>query len=379
MHPRHAGDGQPVSVEVQRPRGFGTRWLGLGIALALGGAITLATASASASAKTVNAELSFSGIATTANLLGGSEIGVHPGDTVNFVPSTIPTAGLTNIPGVGTALDSLLRSILGSATGYQITMHLPSTFPGGARNVTLGACSKQKNLAVTFPNKGDFTFTWSAVAISPLCLLPTNIGSLAGNQLKSAGIALNASNQWVADIHVATNAVAGGIGIQLPGVSIAPSLPILGQLPTIGLPGLNLGNQSGGSGGGNGGGGGGSSTANGPGAGGGFTAPVMPVPAMVVPYPNVGAVAGSGSLGGGFSTLPNTAATPTAVSSPTGGTSSAPVVAGPAPRGTHPAPVASATKITTGQIPLLLAILAIAALTLVTGTYARLFMMRRPG
>jgi len=41
--------------------------------------------------------------------------------------------------------------------------------------------------------------------------------------------------------------------------------------------------------------------------------------------------------------------------------------------------VPSAHKLTTGQLPVLLAILAIFALALVTGTYARLYMMKHPG
>jgi len=377
MRESHPDEGRQADVDESRPRGLGLRWLSAGIALAVAGAITLATASASAGTKTVTAELSLSGIATSANILGGAQIGVHPGDSVNFVPSTIPTAGLANIPGLGSALDSLLQTILGKTTGYQITLHLPANFPGGARNVTLGACSKQKNLLVAFPTKGDYTFTWSAVAISPLCLLPTNIGSLAGNQLKNAGVALNATNQWVANIHVATDAVAGGISIQLPGVSIAPSLPGLGQLPTVGLPGLNLPTipvtlPSGG-----GGGAGGGQSSSGGGLG-GYTPPAVPIPAKVVPFPNVGVGAGEGSLGGGFDTLPTTAdggSQPTTTNSGGAKPSSAPSKKAP----THEAAVPSAHKLTTGQLPVLLAILAIFALALVTGTYARLYMMKHPG
>src|SRR4051812_37036729 len=365
MRESHPDEGRPTGVDGVRPHGFGFRWLAGGIALAIAGAITLATASASAGTKTVNAELSLSGIATSANILGGAQIGVHPGDSVNFVPSTIPTAGLGAIPGLGAALDTLLQTILGKTTGYQITLHLPANFPGGARNVTLGACSKQKNLLVTFPTKGDYTFTWSAVAISPLCLLPANIGSLAGNQLKNAGVALNATNQWVANIHVATDAVAGGIAIQLPGVSIAPSLPVLGQLPGIGLPGIGQPKTQNPTGGGPANG----STSPGSGGLGGYTPPAIPIPAKVVPFPNVGVGAGEGSLGGGFGTLPDTNA---------GGSQPTPTTTGK----THPssapskkapnrvAAVTTAHKLTTGQLPVLLAILAIVAFALVTGTYA---------
>lgn len=371
MRGRRSGDDRPVG----RPAGL--RWLGFAIALTIAGAVTLATTTASASPQTVNAELSLSGIATQANILGGAQIGVHPGDTVNFVPSTIPTAGLTNIPTLGTALDSLLQSILGKGTGYQITMHLPATFPGGKRDVTLGACSPTKNLAVTFPTKGDYTFTWSAVAISPLCLLPADIGSLAGNQLKNAGIALNATNQWVANIHVAVNANPGGISIQLPGVSLAPSLPVVGQLPTIGVPGINLPTlgsvptlPGGGSTGGSGGGGG----LN-------YTPPAVPIPALVLAHPDD---TGFTALNGGFgNAIPTAANGSTAVVQEANGSGASSAAAGkataPAVTTKQAEQAASATKLTTTQLPVLLAIFAIVALALVTGTYARLYMMRQPG
>ncbi|MCW2496682.1 MAG: hypothetical protein JWQ77_2606 [Jatrophihabitans sp.] len=357
--------------------------------MAVVGAIVLATTSASAGTKTVDAELSLSGIATSANILGGSQIGVHPGDTVDFAPSTIPTAGLKNIPVLGAALDSLLQSVLGSATGYQITLHLPATFPGGKRNVTLGACTSTKHLAVTFPKKGDYTFTWSAVAISPLCLLPANIGSLAGNQLKNAGVALNASNQWVANIHVATNAVDGGISIQLPGVSVAPSVPVLGQLPTLGISGVNLPtipisvpSITSGLGGGGGGGGGGSSSAPATSSSSyTYTPPATTIPQLVVPHPGVHSAAeadAGGSLDGGFGNpLPDTGVTSTAAPVNAAAPTSTPAKSTPAK--THTIEPAASNKLATAQLPVLLAILAIVALSLVTGTYARLYLMRRNG
>jgi hypothetical protein len=359
-------------------RGFGLRWLAAGVVLTLGGAITLALAPAGADTKTVNAELSLSGIATTANILGGSQIGVHPGDTVEFSPSTIPTAGLANIPALGTALDSLLQSILGTATGYQITAHFPANFPGGKQDVTMGACTKTKHIAMTFPTAGVYDFTWSAVAISPLCVLPASIGSLAGNQLKTAGVALNASNQWVGAIVVGNNVNPGGISIQLPGVSIAPSLPGVGQLPTLGVPGINLPTipVTVPSLGGLPGVGGSSGSSTTPAGGYTYTPPPTTVPEMVVPHPDDGDGGNGdlGDLGGSFgSALPTiSGATPTA-SVPAGGST-----ASPAKKSTKHVELAASNKLASAGIPLLLMIIAIVALTLVTGTYARLYLMRRP-
>jgi hypothetical protein len=351
------------------------RVLAGGVALAIGGAIALALAPASSAetAKTVNAELSLSGISTTANILGGSRIGVHPGDTVDFAPSTIPTAGLTNIPVLGTALDSLLQSILGTATGYQITAHFPATFPGGKRDVTMGACTKTKHLPVVFPKDGNYDFTWSAVAISPLCLLPANIGSLAGNQLKNAGVALNATNQWVGRIAVGANVSPGGISIQLPGVSIAPSLPLIGQGPTVGLPGLNLPTLglTVPSIGGSSGSGGGTQT-----GGFSYTPPPTTVPEMVVPHPQDGNVGdggvGLGNLGGDLPSVSATSSAPGVAS----GQSQSPSAPATTKKPAKHVQLAATNKVSAAQVPALLAILAIIALTLVTGTYARLYLMR---
>ena len=353
-------------------RGLGLRWLAGGIALALGGAVFLALSPAQAQATTVNAELSLSGIATTANILGGSQIGVHPGDTVDFAPSTVPTAGLTNIPVLGTALDSLLQTILGTVTGYQVTVHFPATFPGGKRDVTMGACSPTKQFPVTFPTAGDYPFTWSAVAISPLCVLPASIGSLAGNQLKAAGIALNASNQWVGNIKVGANVSPGGISIQLPGVSIAPSLPVIGQGPTIGVPGLNLPTLAVPSVPGTGGSSGTSGT---PSSGFVYTPPPLTVPQMVVPHPDDNNVGGGGGAGlGNFGgTLPTVSASSGTASGPT----ASPTATAAAKKPAKHVQLAASNKLTSAGIPVLLAIIAMVALTLVAGTYARLYLMRR--
>ena len=64
--------------------------------------------------------------------------------------------------------------------------------------------------------------------------------NLDGNQLAKAGIKLNAKNQYVGAVVVATNPPKGGISVQLPSVQAAPSAPVVGQLPTVSIPGVQL-------------------------------------------------------------------------------------------------------------------------------------------
>src|SRR5437899_5616016 len=110
------------------PRRFGLRWIAgaLGVGIAVATAVALAPSSSAST--TVNAQLSLTGVATQGNILGGTQIGVHPGDTVVFKAAPVPTAGLDNIPALGPLLNNLVTSLLG--TQYQVVLHLPASFPG---------------------------------------------------------------------------------------------------------------------------------------------------------------------------------------------------------------------------------------------------------
>ena len=211
------------------------RWLAgaFGLGVAVGAVATAAPADAST---TVTAQLALSGVVTANSPAGGSTVGVHPGDSVDLRPASVPTQGLS---AHGFPLGDVLGGVLGGATGYQIVLHLPSTFPGGNRDVKLGACSNQKDLTVSFPNAGTYNFTWTAYAVNLLCLAPGDSITLDGNAAKQHGIALNAQSQWIGKIVVATTPPSGGLSVQLPGVSAAPQVgPV--QLPTVGVPGATL-------------------------------------------------------------------------------------------------------------------------------------------
>jgi hypothetical protein len=361
------------------------RWL---VAVA-GGAVIGATILAfqpAGAATTVNAQLSVTGVATKANILGGSAIGVHPGDSVNFKASALPTAGLENIPVLGNVLRDLLSTALGQ---FQVVVSFGPNFPGGAQTVTLGGPTKGKcaglpSKSFAFPDKGTYAFTWHVQYVLPLLLgcAKNGIGDADLNLLQKAGVALNATNSWVGKVVVADNPPPGGISIQLPGVSVAPSI-IGHQLPTLGVPGITLPtiaisvpNLTSLPGVGGSGGGGGSSSAGG--AAPSDTASVeIPVPAEVVPGQNgvpadivggfdTGALPGafgSGSGGGAVVATPNEAPAKvkTAVQKSTG---------------KHKTIDLAASRPSTGQVPVVLAIVAVIALTFVAATYARLYMLK---
>ena len=381
--------GRHQSAPGSRPR---LRWLvGLaGISVAAATALAFSPAGA---ATTVNAQLSLTGVATASNIAGGSQIGVHPGDTVDFKASVLPTAGLENIPALGGLLNSLLSPLLGQ---YQVVATFSSSFPGGAQTVTLGgpktgACKGLPSKAFTFPNKGTYSFTWKVQYVLPALLgcQKNGVSSSNLNLLEKVGVALNATNSWVGTIVVADNPPKGGISIQLPGVSVAPN--IAGhQLPTLGVPGIslptlgiqvpNLNPSKPGSG--NGGGG---STS------GGTVVPtlpgnVVPVPAQVVPRGsgdgvftdggfNAGALPGTDlQSGGGSNLLP--------ISTGNGKTTAPAAAAAAAPdqksSGKHKTIDLASGRSSTGQLSVVLAIIAIIALTLVAATYARLYVLRKP-
>lgn len=185
---------------------------------------------------TVTAQLALSGVVTASSPAGGSTVGIHPGDSVDLKPASVPTQGLNTH---GLPLGDVLGGVLGGTTGYQVVVHLPATFPGGGRDVKLGACSGQKHLTVAFPKTGTYSFTWTAFAVNLLCLVPGEGIRLDGNAAKQHGIALNAQSQWIGKIVVATAPPPGGLSVQLPGVNAAPKVGAV-QLPKVGVPGVTV-------------------------------------------------------------------------------------------------------------------------------------------
>ncbi len=365
----------------------GTRWLAA--AVGLGVAVTaVIVAGPAGAATTVPAQLALTGVVTSKSPTGGSVVGIHPGDSVDFkaAPAGVSTQGLDAL---GIPLGDLLGGLLGQVVGYQVVVHLPASFPGGKRDVKLGPCGGASDLKVTFPSSGTYTMTWSAYSVTVVPLLGTcslNTLNLDGNQLKQAGIALNASNQWVGQVVVASNPPAGGIGVQLPGVGVSPSVPVVGQLPGASLPGGTVQ-------------GGGHST-NPPGGSPtpaptpsgsqapssvNYNPPGQSVEEKTVPkgygccdegnQPSAGRANSTvlGQIGG----HPSSSAQTSATNGPAYAAGENPPFGMPAPtRSGQPIDLA-ANKAPVAQMPVVLAILAIIALSLVTATYSRLYLLRR--
>lgn len=379
----------------------GLRWLAGSTGLAAAAAMVLAMTPAHAGAATVDAQLSLSGVATRADVLGGTTVGVHPGDTVDFQASALPTAGLDNVP----ALGPLLHTVLGTLGGqFQVVVHFGANVPGvGGTSVTLGGptsgtCAGRPDLPVSFPGEGTYPFSWSVQYVLPSLFgcARNGLNSAALNQLRQAGVAINASNRWVGRVTVAKDPPKGGVSVQLPGVGAAPSLPVVGKLPGVSRPPVTLPTLPvtvpslgdlpvPGRAGRSGAAGDGSSAHTGSGLP-KWTPPGLSVPEQVVPKgygPQQSGPSGYShqvdaltaapgvSLGRAESDAPANPASPVAAHSS---------ASAPSPTRTVPAAALLSAATTDGHgqpMPVLLAIVAIIALSLVTALYARTYLLRK--
>lgn len=357
---------------------LGRRWVAGALSLGIAAAATgvLAIAPAGATATTTDAQLSLTGVATSSSVVGGTTVGVHPGDTVDFKASAVPTTGLAAL-----GLSSLV-TLLSTLGTYQVVLTTGTNFPGGARTLALGGptsgpCKGAAHLPVTFATIGTYGFTWKVQYVLPLLLgcSKTGLNSTELNQLRSVGVAINASNQWTGQIVVALDPPTGGISVQLPGVGVSPSVPVLGTLPAITVPPLGVPTLP-------------VTAPTAPGSGGtsqtpGTSTPPLHFtpPPLSVPEQAMGGIGGGG--GGGFGGVGPDGGTATQLGS---GLPNVPVAGGfnllpPAPRGKPQVSTKridlAANRAPAAQLPVLLAIIAIIALSLVTATYARLYLLRR--
>jgi hypothetical protein len=343
----------------QRPAGrTGLRWVAgaVGIALA-GGTAALAMQSAHAAAPSVDATFSVTGV-TTSNCgvsAGGNDVYVAPGGAINFKTSvaslnllglSLSTAGLTG-------LDGQLVIDPSSATPTKV-------------NVTTSKATTVTGLAI-----GNHTYKFTATALS-LGTLPV-IPLSASNTSVSGGASLN----YGGTIHVTDQAALCGIAIQVPGVHVsasasglppidvslpplsAPTVPVptLTKLPNV-VPPVPVTSTTLPAGGSN---------------SGGRTTASECVPCEVVPNTNLGA--GFGGVSANADSLTQIGSAlhegPALGPAPTADTTS------PDTTTTTKRIDLAANKAPAAQVPVLLAIIAIIALSLVTATYARLFLLRR--
>lgn len=335
---------------------------------ALTAGVLLAGSPAGAEAGSTTATLTLTGVrdSNCPVSTGGTDVYVKPGGDVTFKADL---AGLS----VKTPLGYVdISSALVTSFNDKLIIDGDKKHP---HTIAKGKTFVWKNVP-----GGTHSLAWSATSVTALGLnIPLNLDVVhlpVGGQLN-----------WVGSVK-ATNSTKCGISIEVPGggVTVGPihvSVPPITTLPTVPV---SIPNLPGGGGGGSSGshhpGSGGHSSSSAPGGGTGVSAQQTPIPELVVPNAGSGGDSAYGGGGvGGLGAFPDTgggigAIAPGAVTSTApapGATSSSP----------HSKPVNLATDSTDGglggaQLPVLLAIVAIIALSLVTATYARMYLLRKP-
>lgn len=373
-----------------------TSWVALLVALICSAAAAVLLMTPAQASSTVEVQLTLSGIASPDNPTGGSRVGVHPGDSVVLHASAIPTAGA---PG---GLSGALSGLVAGAAGLQVKI-LNGNLPGVHYPFTLGKvanCGGAASLPLRSLAKGTYSFKYVVEKVS---LLTSILGQVSGcdkatvtpthdqlGALTKDNVKVSDNAVYSGSIVVATNPPGGQIGIQVPQQSISVKA---GPVHTsVNVPGANVGvpnpvpgitsqlpKPPGLPGGGSTGGGSGRHGSKG---GVDYTPPGLTVPEEVMPHAvNFGGAGGQQYQAAG--SLPARTVGGHIVAAPEKVTATA---APPA----NPSHVANAgfTKseglgnqndggLFGKQLPVVLAIAAILALSLVTAGYARMMLLRR--
>lgn len=357
----------PGRHQIAPTRRFGLRWiLGAALAILVAGATALGLAITPANAASaVTATFGVTGV--SANncpvQIGGSDVYVLPGQELD-VKSSLVGIEFNGLP---------LSDVLGQVASFNgnIVIDPKSTHP-----ITLPISTAARKVPAL--STGNHSFTWTVTGLTLAGLIPVKLNATLA---PSAGG--GASLTYSGTIHVTSAAAQCGVSLQVPSVHASVSAPGVPPI-TIGIPGVTAptvsiptslpslpggkSTQPGGGGGSNPGG------SNNGGGSGPVQAGVVPVGDNANVYPGAGA--------GGFNALP----LPNILGS-NGGTSG--LLPVPAKSGAKPATgkqnsagknksidLASKTS-ETGQLSVILAIIAVIALTLVAATYARLYVLRK--
>lgn len=332
----------------RRPR---LRWL-VGVAGgAIVGATFLAFSSAGATTDPVKATFSVLGV-TSSNCpvsTGGSDVYVAPGQELEAKSS------FTGI----SLLSGLVTLDLGDLRG-KLVIDPKSVNP--IRLSTTGTVQKVPPLTT-----GNHPFNWTATDVLGLPLSLTSSAISAGGQLS-----------WSGTIHVTSDAAECGVAVQLPSASASVSVTGLPPI-AIGVPGVKVSVPvkvptslpTGGTapaGGKN----------NGSAAAPGSTGNPIPVPAQVVPGVNGGGLLGGGAYGPGD--LPGSVSGQGSNDGASAGAASGTPAADVAQQdstGKHKTiDLAANPAPSTGEVWVVLAIVAVIALAFVAATYARLYLMK---
>ena len=138
-------------------------------------------------ARHVNAQLSLAGVDHATTRPAAAPIGVHPGDTVDFNASAVPTAGLDKL---GTRRPARRRARRRGTT-FQVTADF-ADLPGGAPEHRAHGGTATSDVHAS-AGKGTYSFTWTAQTVVTACSAPS-IGRSTSTATSSpqAGVKLNA-------------------------------------------------------------------------------------------------------------------------------------------------------------------------------------------
>jgi hypothetical protein len=346
-----------------RPR---LRWLAALAGGSLIGAVVLALSTGTANASdSVTATFSVTGVSASNCSIstGGSDVYVKPGQELDVKSS---------LAGIVAQGRGALSDLLGTVASFDGALTID---PKSADPTKIGISTKVHK--VTGLTRGNHTFTWKVDKVELLGLLGSRTVKL---DLSSKAAAAGGSLNYSGTIHVTPGPAQCGIAVQVPGVSASASVSGLPPIK-VGVPGRTVSLPA--------------SAPNlnpSPGAGGptGHPKPgtspsksatlgnVIPVPVQVVPSGDTNQVYGNP----GFATGGGSGLTSGNGTSARGSGSQS--TASPAARelqqrstGKHKTIDLASNKASTGQLSIVLAIVAVVTLALVAGTYARLYLLRK--
>lgn len=201
----------------------------------VGTGITFGVAAPTASAADRSATLTATGVVSGTYPTGGNTVWVSPGSTLTLDSKLLKVNLSKSILG---DLGGALGNLLGGLVGLQAKVDLSSV---GKGSVTLGT-KASSSVTTKSLKKGVYPFTWTFSAVTSGVLGDKTV-SLKGNQLSGLGLKLNAKNQYFGYIVSDTKSPCSGascVSIQTPKLSVAPSVPVVGQLPTVTVPGTTV-------------------------------------------------------------------------------------------------------------------------------------------
>jgi hypothetical protein len=337
------------------------RWLAALAGGAVVGAILLAFSSATASATSdpVKATFGVTGVATDgcAVSAGGTDVYVKPGQDLDVHSSL---AGIT---------------LLGIPLDFSKIVSLDGNLTIGKKSFPITGDWK----TLSWGKSGSHKWSWEVDQITLLNALHLPVTFNQGDL-----IALGIQPSWSGTVHVTSDRTKCGIAIQLPSVSASVSVTGLPPI-AIGVPGVkvtvsvdiptalptNLPGV------------GGTKTSN-PGGGASTPAPEqssnpLPVPAQVVPGIDGSGLLGSGDYTGGL--LPGSGSSQDGAGVVLQGASSTTPAAENLPDQDSTGKdktidLAASPTSSTGEVWVVLAIVAVIALAFVAATYARLYLMK---